>query len=181
MPLTLATVLANAPSIIGAVGGSVGIVSGLAVFARRRLRLVATVTRNNDAHDAWHTVHITNRSDLSVTYRDFALSWFIMTPLGRHRLNWAYCPEEETDVGTVAPHGTVTFRIDDEWWSLAQPPERRESAYLRLYLHLPARGRGVWLPVRMSRWSDDTRRERLLNRWYNVNRSTPIGLLPPGD
>jgi hypothetical protein len=53
MPVDLATVSVNLPSIIGAAGGTVGIISGIAVFVRRRLRLVATVARNNDAHEAW--------------------------------------------------------------------------------------------------------------------------------
>lgn len=178
MPLDLASILTSAPAVIGAVGGTVGIISGVAVFARRRLRLVVTVTRNNDAHDSWHTINIANRSDLAVSYRDFALGWFIMTPLGRLYLNWAYCPEEETDVGTLAPHGTQTFRIDDEHWSLAMPPERRDKAYLRMYIHLPSRGRGAWLPVRMSTWKEDGPRERLLRRLYIPRRPSDFDGLP---
>lgn len=161
-----AAAVKSLPSFVGLVGGTVGIISGVAVFARRRLRIVVTVTRNNDAHFAWHTINIANRSDLTLSYRDFAMAWFVWTPLGRLRLNWAYCPEDETDVKMLAPHGTDTFRLDDEVWSLAMPKERRESAFLRIYLHLPSRGRGVWLPVRMTKWRDDSLRTRLLKRLY---------------
>jgi hypothetical protein len=184
MSLDLAIIVANAPAIIGAVGGTVGIISGMAVFARRRLRLVVTVFHNNDAHESWHTVNIANRSDLAVSYRDFALGWFIMTPLGRLYLNWAYCPEEETNVATLAPHGTDTFRIDDEHWSLPMAKERRDSAYLRAYLHLPSRGRGVWAQVRMSTWKEGSLRERLLRRMYVKRQVSDFdGLLraPPDD
>ena len=166
MRLDLATIAANAPSIIGAVGGTIGIISGIAVFARRRLRLVITATRNNDADESWHTINIANRSDLAVSYRDFALGWFIMTPLGRLYLNWAYCPVEETNVYTLQPHGTETFRISEEHWSLPVAKEHRDGAYLRAYLFLPSRGRGVWVGVRMSTWKEGSLRERLLKRIY---------------
>jgi len=174
----LSTVLSNAPSIIGAVGGTIGIISGIAVFARRRLRLMVTVTRNNDAHDSWHTINIANRSDVALSYQGFALGWFIFTPLGRLSLNWAYCPEEETNVGTLQPHGTDTFRISDEDWSLAVPKERRKSVYLRAYLRLPSRGRGVWLPVRMSRWREGGLREHLLRRLYVKRQPSDFDELP---
>jgi hypothetical protein len=178
MPLDPASILSNASAVIGAVGGTVGIISGIAVFARRRIRLVVTVSRNSDAHDSWHTINVANRSDLAVSYQDFALGWFVMTPLGRLYLNWAYSPEEETDVGTLPPHGTQTFRIDDERWSLALPPERRADAYLRMYIHLPSIGRGAWLPVRMSTWKDDSLRERLLRRFYAPIRPRSPDSLP---
>jgi hypothetical protein len=178
MPFDLATIITSVPSVVGAIGGTVGVISGIAVFARRRIRLVISVARNNDAHDAWHTVTIANRSELSVSYRDFALGWFIMTPLGRLHLNWAYSPEEETSVQTIAPQATETFRIDDEDWSLPIPADRAASAYLRLYFHLPSRGRGVWLPVRMTAWKDGGMRERLLRRLYVPRRPSDFDGLP---
>lgn len=178
MPVDLATASLNLPSIIGAIGGIVGIISGIAVFARRRLRLVATVARNNDAHEAWWTVTIANRSDLSVSYHDFALGWFIRTPIGRLHLNWAYSPEDETDVRTIAPHGTETLRIGEEHWFPPMPTKHGERAYLRMYLHVPARGGGVWLPVRRSEWSDYSPRERLLRRLYVKKQPSDFDGLP---
>jgi hypothetical protein len=177
VPLDFAPIVANAAAIIGAVGGTVGIISGIAVFARRRLRLIVTVTANNDAHESWHTVTIANRSDLALSYRDFGLGWFIMTPLGRLRLNWAYSPDEETNVSTLPPQGTDTFRIDDEYWSHAVAKELRESAYLRAYLHLPSRGRGVWLPVRVTTWEEGSLRERLLQRMYVKREPSELDLM----
>lgn len=171
MPLDLTTIRLDVPAIgglIGIVGGGIGIFSGVAEFLRRRRRLVVTMTENNDAHDSWRTVTIANRSDLAVDYRDLALAWHIPTPFGRLRLNWAYLPEDETAVVTIPPHGTKTVRIDDEHWS---PPTRhagRGVARLRALLHLPSRGRGTWLPVRATTWSDDSWRERLLRKWYGV-------------
>ena len=79
-----------------------GIISGLAVFARRRLRLIVIVTQNNDAHRSWHTITIANRSDLSLSFRGFVLSWFITTPLGRIELNRAYTPEDDPDLVAIA-------------------------------------------------------------------------------
>lgn len=178
MPLDLATIANHAPSIIGAVGGTVGIISGIAIFARRRLRLVITVTHNNDAHDSWHTINVANRSDLAVAYRDFALGWFIMTPIGRLYLGWAYCPEDETNLSTLPPHGTDTFTISDEHWSLPMAKERRDSAYLRAYFHLPSRGRGVWVRVRMSKWREGSLRERFLRHLYLKRQPSDLdGLL----
>lgn len=184
MPLDLAGIIANAPAIIGAVGGTVGIISGVAVFARRRLRLVVTVTVNNDAHDSWHTINIANGSDLAVSYRDCALGWFIMTPLGRFYLNWAYCPDEETKLSTLPPHGAETFTISDEHWSLPTAKEHRESAYLRAYLYLPSRGRGVWVRVHRSTWKEGSLRERLLRRVYVKRQPSEFEDLlaaPPAD
>jgi hypothetical protein len=183
MTLALATIIANAPDIIGAVGGSVGIVSGVAFFVRRRLRLVVTVTQNNDMHSAWHTITVANRSDLAVSFNGFALSWFITTPLGRLELNRAYEPQDEGEGVTVAPHGVCSFRIDDhgtgdDIWNEAKPARIRTSAYLRMYMIIPARGGGRWLPVKRSTWQDDTWRERLLSRWYRVNQPTTLGGCP---
>lgn len=177
----LAVLVANAPSIIGTVGGTVGIISGIAVFMRRRLRLVASITHNNDAHHSWVTINLSNRSDLAVPYRDVALAWYIRSPLGRLRLNWAYMPEDETDVQTLAPHGATSLRIDEEWWSLARPMERRHRAYLRMYIYLPSRGRAAWVPVRQTKWTEETLRERILNRAYRVNQPTKLPFPPPTD
>jgi hypothetical protein len=113
-----------------------------------------------------------------VSYRDFALGWFIRTPMGRLHLNWAYNPEDETDVCTIAPHGTETLRIGEEHWSPPMPTKHGESAYLRMYLHVPARGRGVWLPVRRSEWSDYSPRERLLRRLYVKKQPSGFDGLP---
>jgi hypothetical protein len=190
MPITLAAIsaaiIANAPSVIGAVGGSIGIISGLAVFARRRLRLIVTVTQNNDAHRSWHTITIANRSDLSLSFRGFVLSWFITTPLGRLELNRAYTPEDDPHLVAIAPHGVYSFNIDDDGpgddvWSEAQPARIRPSAKLRMYIVIPARGGGCWLPVRWSKWRDASPRERFLNRWYKVNQPTGLGALPPPE
>lgn len=178
---TIAFLAENAPSIIGAIGGTIGIISGIAVFLRRRLRLVASITHNNDAHHSWVTINISNRSDLAVPYRDVALAWFIRTPLGRLRLNWAYMPEDETDVRTLEPHGATSMRIDDERWSRAQPIERQSRAYLRMYIYLPSRGRAAWVPVRQTKWTEETLRERLLNRLYRVNQPNMNWPLPPPD
>lgn len=169
----------NAPSIIGAIGGTVGIISGIAVFTRRRLRLVASMTHNNDAHHSWVTINISNRSDLAVPHRDVALAWFIWTPLGRLRLNWAFMPEDESDVQTLPPHGARSMQIDDEWWSAANPLKRREKAFLRMYIYLPSRGRAAWVPVRQTKWTEETRRERFLNHLYGVNQPVKPAPLPP--
>lgn len=166
------TLLANVPTIgglVGIAGGSIGAISGIAAFARRRLSVVVTVTENNDQHSAWHTVTIANRSDLALSFRDLALAWHIATPLGRLRLNWAYLPDDETKVCIVPPHGSHSMIVSDEEWSLALPRSRRKSARLRALLHLPTRGRGVWLPVRETTWVDETFRERLLGRMYGVD------------
>lgn len=183
MSVTLATIIANVPSIIGAIGGSVGIISGLAVFARRRLRLVVTVAQNNDAHHSWHTITIANRSDLALTIHGFVLSWFIMTPLGRLELNRAYQPDDEPPLSTIAPHGVYSFNIyddgpGDDLWAEALPVSMRAKAKLRMYLMVPARGGGFWLPVRRSRWREDSLRVRFLNRLYKVNQPTGLAGLP---
>lgn len=175
----MSALIENAPSIIGAIGGAVGIISGIAVFTRRRLRLVASMTHNNDAHHSWVTINISNRSDLAVPHRDVALAWFLWTPLGRLRLNWAFMPEDETDVQTLPPHGARSMRIDDEWWNPAKPSERREKAFLRMYIYLPSRGRAAWVPVRQTKWTEETLRERFLNRLYGVNQPVKLGSLPP--
>jgi hypothetical protein len=175
----IAAVLANLPAIMGTVGGAIGIITGISVFARRRLRLTITITQNNDANHSWHTINIANRSDLSISYRDVAISWFITTPLGRRRLNWAYCPEDETDVKSLQPHTANTMRVDDEWWSVATPNKQQSRAYLRAYLHLPSKGRGVWLPVCKTTWSDDSWREKLIDRIYKVNQPNANWPLPP--
>lgn len=182
MSAEIVLALANLPAIIGTVGGAIGIITGLSVFARRRLQIIITITQNNDAHHSWYTINIANRSDLSISYRDLAISWFITTPLGRRQLNWAYCPEDETNVKSLQPHNADTMRVDDEWWSLASPKEQRPHAYLRAYLHLPSKGRGVWLPVRKTTWSGDSLRERMIDRIYKVNQPNPIWPFPPeGD
>lgn len=172
---------ANAPSIIGAIGGTVGIISGIAVFMRRRLQLVTSITHNNDAHHSWVTINISNGSDLALPYRDVALAWYMWTPLGRLRLNWAYMPEDETDVQTLAPHGATSLRIDEEWWDLALPIEKRHRAYLRMYIYLPSKGRAAWVPVRQTKWTEETLRERILNRLYRVNQPNRYWPLPPPD
>ena len=178
---TLAFMFSNGPSIIGAVGGMVGIISGIAVFMRRRLRLVASITHNNDAHHSWVTINISNGSDLALPYRDVALAWYMRTFLGRLRLNWAYMPEDETDVQTLAPHSAVSLRIDDEWWNLASPMEKRHKAYLRMYIYLPSKGQAVWVPVRRTNWTEETLRERFLNWIYRVNQPTKLPFPPPAD
>lgn len=178
---TIAFVISNAPSVIGAVGGTVGIISGIAVFMRRRLRLVASITHNNDAHYSWVTINISNGSDLALPYRDVALAWYMLTPLGRLRLNWAYMREDETDVQTLAPHSATSLRIDDEGWNLALPLEKRHRAYLRMYIYLPSRGRAAWVPVQRTKWTEETLRERLLNRVYRVNQPTKLPFPPPAD
>lgn len=155
------------PNIIGVVGGFVGIISGIAVFARRRLHVVVTATVNNDADGAWHTIVIGNKSDLALSYGDFALSWFVVTPLGRLRLNWAYLPHDERKATKLAPHGADTIHIRDDDWDEALPKKLREKAYLRMYLNLPTRGRGVWIRVHASSWTDESMRGRLLTRLYN--------------
>jgi hypothetical protein len=170
MPFDLAPIAADAPSIIGAVGGVLGIISSVAVFARRRPRLVVSISENYGDRQSWHTVSIANRSDLATSYRDFALGWFIMTPLGRLHLDWALRPEEETNVFTLPPQGIVSFRISGESWTLPEPKERRQSAYLRAYIYLPSRSRSVWLPVHMVAWREGNRRERLLRRLYGRSR-----------
>ena len=175
------TFLSSLPSIIGAVGGTVGIISGIAVFLRRRLRLVASITHNNDAHHSWVTINISNGSDLALPYRDVALAWYMWTPLGRLRLNWAYMPEDETNVQTLPPHGATSLRIDDEWWSLALPMEKRHRAFLRMYIYLPSKGRAAWVPVRCTKWTEETLRERFLNRVYRVNQPTKPPFPPPSD
>ena len=173
------TFLSSLPSIIGAVGGTVGIISGIAVFARRRLRLVASMTHNNDAHNSWVTINISNRSDLAVPHRDVALAWFLWTPLGRLRLNWAFMPEDEMDVQTLPPHGARSMRIDEEWWNPAKPLELREKAFLRMYIYLPSRGRAAWVPVRRTKWTEETLRERFLKRLYGVNQPVKLGPCRP--
>ena len=175
------TFLSSLPSIIGAVGGTLGIISGIAVFLRRRLRLVASITHNNDAHHSWVTINISNGSDLALPYRDVALAWYMWTPLGRLRLNWAYMPEDETNVQTLPPHGATSLRIDDEWCSLALPMEKRHRAFLRMYIYLPSKGRAAWVPVRRTKWTEETLRERFLNRAYRVNQPTKPPFPPPND
>ncbi len=62
MPLDLTLLIANIPIVggaVGIVGGTIGAVAGIAGFVRRTLRLVVTVTQNNDAHSSWHTVTTT--------------------------------------------------------------------------------------------------------------------------
>jgi hypothetical protein len=166
MPIDLPTSLAAAPNIIGAVGGTVGIATGVAVFLRRRLRLRVAIVRNSDAHETWHTVNIADKSDLAIAYTDFALGWHVMTPFGRLFLGWAYSPEEERPISTIAPHSTATLKVYDQSWEQAWPPERRANAYLRLYLNIPSRGRGVWLPVHENKWNEYSLRERVLRRMY---------------
>ncbi|MDQ0839522.1 hypothetical protein [Sphingomonas faeni] len=156
MPLTLANIIAHGPSIIGAVGGSVGIVSGLAVFARRRLRLIVGVTQTNDQRRSWHTITIANRSDLSLSFRGLVLSWFITTPLGRLELNRAYQPDNERELVAIAPHGVYSFDIyddgpGDDVWAEAQPAHVRGRATLRIYIVIPALGGGCWRSVRWCR------------------------------
>lgn len=161
-----ASVLANAPAVIGFVGGIIGIISGAAVFARRRVRLVVTVSQGNDEREHWRTITIANKSDLSLSYQDFAMGWFIMTPLGRYRLNFAYSPEEETEIIVLMPHETRRIRIRDFGWDDPWPARYKARAYLRMHLHLPSRGRSVWVPVRNSDWKDASWRDRLLRRTY---------------
>lgn len=187
MPADLTMLIANIPTVgggVGIVGGTIGAIAGIAGFARRRLRLVVTVTRNNDAHSSWHTVTIANRSDLALTLNSFVLSWFILTPLGRLELNRAYEPEDEPAPIPLAPHGVASFTImddgpGDDIWHEAQPFSKRPIAYLRMYVVIPARGGGRWLPVLQSKWRDASLRERLLSRWYGVNQSMSLDVPPP--
>ena len=187
MSFDLTHLIANIPTVggaVGIVGGTIGAVAGIAGFARRRLRLVATVTQNNDAHRSWHTVTIANRSDLALTLNGFLLSWFIMTPLGRLELNRAYEPEDEQPPMALAPHGVASFTISDDGpgdyvWHEAQPFSKWPNAYLRMYVVIPARGGGCWLPVLQSKWHDDSLRDRLLSRWYGVNQLKLLDLPPP--
>ena len=187
MPFDLTLLIANIPTVggaVGIVGGTIGAVAGIAGFVRRRLRLVATVTQNNDAHSSWHTVTIANRSDLALTLNGFVLSWFILTPLGRLELNRAYEPEDGQSPMALAPHGVASFTISDDGpgddvWHEAQPFGKWPNAYLRMYVVIPARGGGRWLPVLQSKWHDASIRERLLSRWYGVNQPILLDVPPP--
>ena len=169
MLAALSPLIAVLPDSIGVIGGFVGIFSGVAVFARRRVRLLIRVTQNNDAHNCRHTITISNRSDLAVSYRDVAIAWFITTPLGRRRITWAYCPEDETKMHSLAPHAADEIRISDEFWSLAKPRERQKNAFMRATLFLSSKGGNIWLPVGETTWADDTWRDRLIDRLYKVN------------
>jgi hypothetical protein len=186
MPLDLASIAANIPTIggaVGIVGGTIGAIAGVAGFARRKLRLVVTVTQNNDAHNSWHIVTIANRSDLALTLSGFILSWFITTPVGRLELNRAYEPEEDHPPTALAPHSAVSFTISDDGpgddvWREVQPLGKRPTAYLRMYVVIPALGGGRWFPVLQSTWRDASLRERWLSRWYGVNRASLFEVPP---
>lgn len=186
MPFDLASIAANIPtmgSVVGIVGGTIGAIAGIAGFVRRKLKLVVTVTQNNDAHSSWHTVTIANRSDLALTLSGFILSWFIMTPVGRLELNRAYEPVDEQPPTALAPHSAVSFTISDDGpgddvWREAQPFGKRSTAYLRMYVVIPALGGGRWLPVLQSTWRDASLRERWLSRWYGVNQTTSLEFPP---
>lgn len=167
LPLTIPKV----GGFVGIIGGTIGAISGIAGFSRRRTKLSATLTENADGHSEWYTIAISNRSDLSFSYQSCAVAWFIATPLGEHRLNWAYSPDYEADITTIAAHGVSRLRVGEQDWSLAQPKERRGTAFLRIYLETPARGGGFWLRVRDKHWPDDSLRERFLNQLYNVNKA----------
>lgn len=158
-------------SLIGPIGGTIGIATGLSSYFRRRQRLKVSLTYNSDEFHEWLTLTIANSSDLALTYKDTAIGWFILTPFGYKQLNWAYQPEDEVKPVTIAPHGVATLTFSDDDWNVAVPKKYRSNAVPRLYLFIPATGRGIWLKVLRTRWPDDSWRERLINYLYGLDAS----------
>ena len=150
---------------IGPVGGSIGIASGLAVFRRRWLRLSAECVECNDEEDSWFQLTISNRSDLPVVFRLVGVAWFIFTPLGRHRLGWAFQVDDLPGLKTIPPHGSETFSLPERDWYPATPREFRHNAYLRVCIDVPRHGGACWIPANNRNWTESVR-ERALLRLY---------------
>lgn len=154
---------------IGLVGGLAGLYTFAASLWRRRLRISVDHSEGNDAHDSWHRFVITNRSDLTLTFRYIGPAWFLTTPLGRQMLNFAFDTEDaDPQLTVLGPHSSVQWDMDDEHWQLAVPAERRAAAYLRVGIEVPRLGTLRWIKPRSARNWDLSLRERLIHRLYGL-------------
>ena len=154
---------------IGPIGGLAGLYTFLASLHRRRLRVAVDYVSGTDLSGSWHRFTVTNRSDLTLTFRTIGPAWFLSTPLGRQFLGFTFDAEDNDPPLTVlGAHTSIEWHMSDDDWQLASPARLRDRAHLRVGVEIPRLGRLAWIkPRRPTSW-DLSLRERTIHRLYGL-------------